>query len=223
VLTNLSYANIRGVTISLYKPRRIGELVSATLDYTFQVAEANRTQPSDEIFFNEQKGKLSETYLVPLSFDRGHTLTGSLTLSQPTDWLVSLIGYFRTGTPYTPAFPSTVVPITFEQNTDNQRIQWNVDLKIEKYFRIDPIDLSVFLQVDNLFDTENELFVYSNSGRALYNIEEVVNPFEFNALRTRIERGDPGLITTNAIDNFYANPGNVSRPRLVRFGVSVLF
>jgi len=48
---------------------------------------------------------------------------------------------------------------------------------MEKYFRVAPVDLSVYLQVDNLFDTQNELSVYSNSGRALYNIEEVVNPY----------------------------------------------
>jgi len=223
VLTNLSYANIRGITISLFKPRRMGELVSATLDYTFQVAEANRTEPTDEIFYNEQKGKLSETFLVPLDFDRGHTLTGSLTLSQPSDWQISMIGYFRTGSPYTPEFPSSVVPITFEQNSDRQLVQWNVDLKMEKYFRIDPVDLSVYLQVDNLFDTQNELFVYANSGRALYNIEEVVNPYEFNELRGRIARGDVGMIPMSAVDTYYANPANVSSPRLVRLGVSVLF
>ena len=223
VLTNLSYANIRGVTISLFKPRRMGELVSATLDYTFQVAEANRTEPTDEIFYNEQKGKLSETFLVPLDFDRGHTLTGSLTISESANWLISVLGYFRTGTPYTPAFPSSVVPITFEQNSDQQMIQWNVDLRMEKYFRVAPVDLSVYLQVDNLFDTQNELSVYSNSGRALYNIEEVVNPYEFNELRGRIARGDVGMIPMSAVDNYYANPANVSTPRLVRFGLSVLF
>jgi len=71
-------------------------------------------------FYNEQKGKLSETFLVPLDFDRGHTLTGSLTISESANWLISVLGYFRTGTPYTPAFPSSVVPITFEQNSDSR-------------------------------------------------------------------------------------------------------
>ncbi len=176
LLTNLAYANTRGISLSLLKRRSPGDIFSASLDYTFQVSEGNRTEPQDEIFYNEQAGELSETYLVPLGFDRSHTLTSTITLSQPGDWLVSMIGFVRTGTPYTPAFPSNVVPITFVQNSDRQPVQWNVDLKLEKYFTMFGIDYSVFLQVDNLFDRQNELTVYQNSGQALYSIDETNNP-----------------------------------------------
>ena len=136
LLTNLSYANTRGISISLMKRRSPDNLLSATLDYTFQVTEGNRTEPTEDVFFNEQQGRLSETYLVPLSFDRSHTITSTVSLSQPNDWSVSMLGYLRTGTPYTPAFPSNVVPITFTQNSDRQPLQWNVDLKIEEVLQI---------------------------------------------------------------------------------------
>jgi hypothetical protein len=223
LLTNLAYANTRGVSVSLLKRRSPGDLFSASLDYTFQVSEGNRTEPQDEIFFNEQAGKLSETFLVPMDFDRSHTLTSTLTLSQPGDWLVSMIGYVRTGTPYTPDFPSNIVPITFIQNSDREPLQWNVDLKLEKYFTLFGLDYSVFLQVDNLFDRQNELTVYVNSGQALYNIDEKNNPALFSDLRRRISRGDPGMVPVSAVDRYYANPANVSSPRLVRFGASVTF
>jgi len=223
LLTNLSYANTRGVSISLLKRRSADNLLSATLDYTFQVADGNRTLPTDEIFFNEQAGRLSETYLVPLGFDRSHTITSTVALSQPNDWSVSMIGYVRTGTPYTPAFPSNVVPITFTQNSDRQPMQWNVDLKMEKFFKLGSLDYSVFVQVDNLFDTENELFVYANSGRALYNISQTLQPELLADVRNRIVRGDPGMIPLNGVDNYYANPGNISTPRLVRIGASIVF
>jgi outer membrane receptor protein involved in Fe transport len=223
LLTNLSYANTRGISISLLKRPSAEGLFSATLDYTFQVAEGNRTLPTDEIFFNEQAGRLSETYLVPLGFDRSHTITSTVALSQPNDWSVSIIGYVRTGTPYTPAFPSNVVPITFVQNSDRQPMQSNVDLKIEKFFKLGPVDYSVFVQVDNLFDTENELFVYANSGRALYNISQTLQPELLADIRNRIERGDPGMIPLNGVDNYYANPGNISTPRLIRIGASIVF
>jgi len=223
VLTNLSYANTRGVSFSLVKRRAPGDPLSLTLDYTYQVSESNRTQPSEDLFFNEQKGKLSETYLVPLSFDRSHTLTSTISLSEPRDWAVSLIGYLRTGTPYTPSFPASVSPITFVQNSDRQPVQWNVDLKVEKFFSFDAVDFSIFLQVNNLFDTQNELSVYANSGEALYNIDETLNPSQFLDLRNRITRGDPGMVSMKTIDNYYANPQNVSGPRLMRLGVSVFF
>jgi outer membrane receptor protein involved in Fe transport len=223
LLTNLAYANTRGISVSFLKRRSPGDLFSASLDYTFQVSEGNRTEPQEEIFYNEQAGKLSETYLVPMGFDRSHTITSTATLSQPGDWLVSMVAFVRTGTPYTPAFPSNVVPITFIQNSDRQPLQWNVDLKLEKYFTLFGIDYSIFLQVDNLFDRQNELYVYANSGQALYNINEVNNPALFSDLRKRINRGDPGMIPMSAVDSYYANPGNVSSPRLVRFGASVTF
>jgi outer membrane receptor protein involved in Fe transport len=223
LLTNLAYANTRGVSISLVKRRSPNDLLSATLDYTFQVSEGQRTEPTDEIFFNEQQGRLSETYLVPLSFDRSHTLTSTIALSKPDDWSVSMIGYVRTGTPYTPEFPASVSAITFVQNSDRQPMQWNVDLKMEKFFKIGGFDFSVFVQVDNLFDTENELAVYANSGRALYSISQVIEPTLLADLRSRILRGDPGMIPLSAVDNYYANPANISTPRLVRIGASLVF
>lgn len=223
LLTNLSYANTRGISISLLKRRSADDLLSATLDYTFQVAEGNRTLPDDEIFYNEQQGRLSQTFLVPLSFDRSHTLTSTVSLSQPDDWAVSAIGYLRTGTPYTPEFPSNVVAISFVQNSDRQPMQWNVDLKAEKFFSYAGYSFSVFVQVDNLFDAKNELYVYANSGRALYNISETIQPELLADLRNRIVRGDPGLIPVSGVDNYYAAPGNISTPRLIRIGASILF
>ena len=223
LLTNLSYANTRGISISLLKRRAPGGILAATVDYTFQVAEGNRTEPFEEVFYNEQAGRLSETYLVPQGFDRSHTLTSTLSIGPPEDWIVSFIGYLRTGTPYTPSFPTNVENIRYVQNSDNQPMQWNVDLKAEKFFDLGMVDLSIFVQVDNLFDTENELYVYANSGRALYSIDQVQNPTRFQNLNDRISRGDPGMVPQSSIDNYYANPSNVSRPRLVRLGASIVF
>jgi outer membrane receptor protein involved in Fe transport len=223
VLTNLAYANTRGISISLVKRRSANDLLSATLDYTFQISEGQRTEPTDEIFFNEQQGRLSETYLVPLSFDRSHTITSTIALTKPDDWSVSMVGYVRTGSPYTPSFPSSVSTITFIQNSDRQPMQWNVDLKLEKFFKVGGFDLSVFVQVDNVFDAENELSVYASSGRALYNISQVIEPTLLADIRSRILRGDPGMIPLGAVDNYYANPANISTPRLVRIGASLVF
>jgi outer membrane receptor protein involved in Fe transport len=224
VLTNLSYANTRGISVSLLKRRAsVDDLLSATIDYTFQIAEGNRTQPAEDLFFNEQNGQLAETYLVPFDFDRSHTVTTTATLTKHDDWSASLIGYVRAGTAYTPAFPSNVVPITFVQNSDRQAVQWNVDLKLEKFFSFGGLDYSLFLLVDNLFDTQNELTVYASTGRALYAIDLTQNANRFADLRRRINNGDPGLISNGVLDNYYANPRNISTPRLVRVGASVNF
>lgn len=62
VLTNLSYANVKGLTLSFIKRQAPGSLFSATLDYTYQVAEGNRTEPTEDLFFSESAGKQTETF-----------------------------------------------------------------------------------------------------------------------------------------------------------------
>lgn len=224
LLTNLAYANSRGVTISLFKRRSPGGLLQASIDYTFSISEGNRTEPSSELFFSEQSGKQSETFLVPLSFDRLHVINSTLALTQPNDWTASLVLNLQTGTPYWPVLPPNLVSISYTQNSGNQPMQWNVNLKLEKYFDLGPLQTSVFLQVENLFDTENELFVYASSGRALSNVEQVQNSFEFNDLKRRIQNNDPGMVPLEQIQNYYSQrPERVNRPREIRLGFSLLF
>lgn len=224
VLTNLAYSNVRGITLRFEKRRSPSDLFYATLDYTFQIAEGNRTQPSEDLFFSEESGKQTETYLVPLGFDRPHVANITFGLYQQNDWTVGLIANIQAGKPYTPAFPSQLVPITFEQNSANQPAQFNLDLKFEKFFEFGALKYSVFVQVENLLDTENELTVYSSTGRSLKTVDEAVNPNQFNDIKRRIQRGDPGLFGIDVIDGYYTKrPDFVNRPREIRVGFSVLF
>ncbi|HMN16296.1 MAG TPA: TonB-dependent receptor [Ignavibacteriaceae bacterium] len=224
VLTNLAYSNVRGITLSFLKRRGPGELFSATLDYTFQVAEGNRTEPQEDLFFSEASGKQTETYLVPLDFDRPHLINGTFTLTDPNSWSLGVIYNIQAGTPYTPALPPSLSTITYQQNSGSKSMQWEVDLKFEKYFSFGPLNYSVFIHINNLFDTQNDRYVYASSGKSLSNIEEVLNANQFNDLRNRINRGDPGLIDKSFIDNYYTRrPENVSRPREVRLGFSIIF
>jgi outer membrane receptor protein involved in Fe transport len=223
ILTNLAYSNVKGVTISLFKRRSQNSLFQSSLDYTFQIAEGNRTEPSNEIFFSESSGKLTETYLVPLDFDRQHIINATVNLVEPNDWTVGLTGYFQTGTPYTPAIVTGQTNVTYEQNSSSRPSNWNVNLKFEKFFEFGPFNYSLFLQVNNLFDTENEVSIYSSSGRALSAVEETALATQFNNIRDRISRGDPGLFSESNIDNYYQRPQNVSSPREVRLGFSIIF
>ncbi len=224
-LTNLSYANTRGITLSFFKRRSPGGIFQASLDYTFQVAEGNRTEPAAQIFLSEISGKAAETYLVPLSFDRSHVINGTFALIPNDDWNIGVIFNLQTGTPYTPSLPSQLSSITYIQNSGNKETQWNVDLKVERYFDIGPFKTSLFLQIQNLFDTQNELSVWASSGRALSNVEQVLNSsFEFSDTRMRIERGDPGLFGIDVLNNYYSDrPERVNRPREIRLGFSLLF
>jgi len=225
VLTNLSYSNVRGLTISLFQRRAPGSLFSSAIDYTFSIAEGNRTEPVEDFFYSEASGKAAETFLVPLDYDRRHVLNTTLSLSDPDNFNASTIIRLQSGTPYTPSIPANLSTqlSNFIQNSAVKPFNWSVDFKVEKYFVMDGLKYSIFVQVDNLFDTRNESSVYSNSGKALYNANTVANPSEFQLIRNRLNRGDVGLIPASAVDNYYVNPLNVSAPRLVRFGISMLF
>ncbi len=224
ILTNLAYSNVRGVTLSFLKRRSPGGMFSATLDYTFQVAEGNRTEPQEDLFFSEASGKQTETYLVPLEFDRPHLINGTFTLTDPNSWTLGVIYNIQAGAPYTPTLPPSLSAITYEQNSGSKSMQWEVDLKFEKYFSFGPLNYSVFLQVNNLFDTQNDRYVYLSSGKALSNVEQQLNANQFNDLRDRISRGDAGLIDISSLDQYYSQrPENVNRPREVRLGFSIIF
>jgi outer membrane receptor protein involved in Fe transport len=224
ILTNLAYSNVRGITLSFLKRRSPGGMFAATLDYTFQVAEGNRTEPQEDLFYSEASGKQTETYLVPLDFDRPHLINGTFTLTDPSSWTLGVIYNIQAGTPYTPALPPSLSTITYEQNSASKSMQWQVDLKFEKYFSFGPLDYSVFIQINNLFDTQNDRYVYASSGQSLSNVEQTLNANQFNDLRNRINRGDSGMFDVSTIDEYYSRrPENVSRPRELRLGFSILF
>lgn len=225
LLTNLDYANSRGLTFSLYQRRAPGSIFSSSIDYTFAVAEGNRTEPRADFFYSEKSGKSAETFLVPQSFDRTHILNTTLNFSEPDDYSASFITRLQSGAPYTASIPASLATqlSNFIQNSSTKPFQWSVDVKLEKYIMLDGFRYSFFVQVDNIFDTHSETDVYSNSGKALYNANQVANPREFQDITNRINRGDPGLIPASSVADYYVNPNNISRPRLTRVGFSVLF
>jgi len=224
ILTNLAYSNVRGITLSFLKRRSADGMFSATLDYTFQIADGNRTEPKEDLFFSEAAGKQTETFLVPLSFDRSHLINGTFTLSEPKSWALGIIYNIQAGTPYSVVLPPSLSTITYQQNSANKSMQWEVDLKFEKFFSLGAINYSVFVNINNVFDTQNDRAVYASSGKALSNVEQELNANQFNDLQKRIARGDKGMIDAGYLDQYYSRrPENVSKPREVRLGFSLIF
>ena len=222
VISNINYANVKGVTLSIMKRKDPSDLFSFTLDYTFSMATGNRTD-NDAFFYDQKSGRQMEKYFVALAFDRSHVVNGTFSLSQNDNWNTSIIYSLLTGTPYTPSVPVESYATSYLQNSARRPFQWNVDLKFEKFFKVADVNLSLFMQVDNLFDTENEIYVWTNSGRSLYNADEKRTASNFDDLRMRISRGDPGMIPISDINNYYKRADYLSAPRQVRFGFSVIF
>ena len=99
----------------------------------------------------------------------------------------------------------------FPRNSDRKPTIFNMDLRVYKDFEISTSVLTLFLRVMNLFDSENPVNVYNDSG----------DPF-FTFAKLEAERINPTLYN-NTLDEFYTNPTFFSEPRRVEFGFSFNF
>jgi len=165
----------------------------------------------------------AEQKLVPLSFDRTHELNATLTVGRTNNWLASAIGTIRTGTPYTPSLPSSVSPIEYEINSARRPFHKNVDLKVEKFFNPKSVRFSVFLWINNLFDTMNDVLVHTSTGRSLTNLESSTNPNRFNNLEATIRENQEDFFPVEFLDNFYQREDFLSEPREIRLGMTFDF
>lgn len=170
VFVNRAYGRVRGVNFSLVK--QFSSFFSATVDYTYQVAEGNESSPSD----TRRNYRLQEENLkkiVPLDWDQTHALRVNAMVAKHGDWLISMIGRFESGYPYTPSGANELL-ILAEENSSNKIPIIKFDLNLKKSFKIEVGDtdylFSVYAKVFNLFDRLNENFVWDNTGRATYSL-----------------------------------------------------
>ena len=201
---NRDYGNVRGITVALDK-RQSGYL-SARVDYTYQIAEGNASDPNSTFLDNQSSPpRESEIKVVPLDWDQTHTLNVSIILSKPENWGISLLGRLGNGLPYTPSYQGIR---TSSENSERKPVHMNVDLNAHKDFVLMGLKSTIFLKVYNLFDRKNEVKVYEDTGRAGYTLES------FYA-------GDWRNYST--LDDYLNRPQYYSEPRRVIFGMTVGF
>lgn len=204
-LVNRDYGSVKGITISFEK--RFNDGIGATLDYTYQVAKGNASDPDDN--FNKAQANPPieiNKQLVPLNWDRKHSLNFTLSAGIPGDIIGSFIGRLGSGLPYTPSIQNQRTGL---ENSDNRPAYFNVDMYLTKYFQIGNTSLSVFAKIFNLFDTENEIEVFGDTGRAGYTLE-----------LTRNQEDPRGV---NTLEEYYTRPDFYSAPRQIIIGLSLSF
>ncbi len=212
---NKDYGNIKGITFSLTKRKLPTDFFSASLDYTFQVAEGNETG-SDAFFIDLQSGRQSEKIPVPLSWDQTHTLNGVISFGGTKDWNITITASLSSGLPYSPILYEQ--QIYLRSNSGRKPFYANADLLCDKSFSIgNNTSVTVFLKVFNLFDTQNERFVYDDTGRAIYSLEETKGgPQATNQISEKY----PGI---KSATEYFNRPNYYSAPREVRIGFTFEF
>ncbi len=170
IFVNRDYGRVRGVNMTLSK--RFSNFFSASVDYTFQIAEGNESNPTDTRQ-NFRMAREDLKKIVPLDWDQTHTLRINTSVGVPNDWYLSILGRIETGYPYTPMGANELIQIA-EKNSGNKIPIIKFDLRARKTFPIQFGDneyyLSIYTKIYNLFDRLNEDYVWDATGRATYGL-----------------------------------------------------
>ncbi len=213
IYLNRAYANVTGLTVALTKRRSQNGFLSATLDYTFQIAEGS-DDDANRFFFNRLSGRENELEVVPLTFDQRHVISYTVTLSRSRRLGLSFNGQFATGYPYS--------PFILDQNVDlptrsgRKPAKFNIDAHLFKEFNLGEIPIRTFVKVFNLLDRLNENFVFNDTGRATYSLSGQRNVHATWEPNYHL----PGIKT---LEEYNTRPHWYSSPRLVRVGLTVSF
>jgi len=210
---NEDYANVKGITLTLTMRRR--GYLSGSLEYTYQMAEGNASDPT-AAFYDLKNQREPEKKVVPLNWDQTHTLNFTANVSVPDHWGVSVLGRLMNGLPYTPS-PERLRGIGGgkerpEENSGRKPFQFTFDMHAYRDFRIGGLKYMIFLKVYNLFDYLNERYVYNDTGRAGYSLVAQRTP--------DYSHENPGLYS---VMDYYNRPNYYREPREVRLGVSFEF
>ncbi len=193
VYSNTDYANVRGVDLAWSFP--LGSRGDLSLDYTWMVARGNAAEPEsglirvaggEEVEFNE----------FPLDYEQRHDLTAVLRFEAARG--VSLQALFQAGSglPYTPFID---IGVDVPTNTAVRPWTYRTDLSLRWKEVLGYRPLELWLEVDNLFDRRNVIWVYPSTG----------DPFE-----------DPRGLIGSTPDALH-DPSHVEAPRTLRLGFQV--
>ena len=190
-LTNVDFGNVIGFTVSL--DQRGTGLLSSTIDYTWQLAQGNSSDPN-ETQTRAEAHEDPRPRQVPFNWDQRHTLNITEVLSRPDDFNLSTIVRIASGQPYSPAVNS-LFALGLESNSGRRPFALTADLRGEKQFKVMHTPATTFLRVFNVFDARYfNGYVFTPNGSPFYTSDppsdrdKLNDPTRFFAPR-RIELG----------------------------------
>jgi outer membrane receptor protein involved in Fe transport len=205
---NTDFGFVRGLVLSVNK--RFSEGISASLDYTFQIAKGDASDPASA-YNLRNSGVQPETELIPLDWDQRHTLNLSLNYVNPSGWGASAVFRYGSGTPYTVTNQTVANIGTLTYNSQDKPSTTNVDFQCYKDFDISVATLSIFMRINNLLDTKNPITVFTDTGQPDWSLDE----------QQQLRINAPRLVSS--VQDWYTRPGYYSEPRRVELGATISF
>lgn len=188
---NEDFAHNNGFEIQLRKRR--GQHLTGEINYTYAIAEGSSSGPLERVG-SELENKQTLKFF-PLSFDQRHTLKSRLTYRYG-NLTTTLLGEWGSGLPYTVEMRAATDP--YEINNARMPETWTLDLKVDYSFNWNKIKLEPYLEIYNLTDRKNVVWVYSRTGK----------PNDSDSGKTK---------------EYDANPENWGTPRLIYMGLNIAF
>jgi outer membrane receptor protein involved in Fe transport len=207
---NQDYANTRGITLTVN--RRPSGLFSMNFSYTFQTAEGVNSN-ADEALAGARSNNEPAQSLTPLEWDQTHTANLTLGFGRE-DWGAFLIGRYGSGLPYTPAVSQAEdrgqdAQRAVTKNSRRRPANYTIDLRLFKNVVLEPLNISFYLKVFNLFDRRNEIDTYGQTGRATATAAQLGLASITGAGRL------------NSVDAYLVRPDYYSEPREIQFGIEI--
>jgi outer membrane receptor protein involved in Fe transport len=164
-MANADFGSVTGFTLTL--TQRGKGMVSSKVDYTWQTAQGNSSDPA-ETANRAAAGEDASPRSVPFNWDQRHTLNTTITIAKPDQFNISTIVRLTSGQPYTPLI-ATGFSGGLETNSGRKPGTLEVDVRAEKTLRVYSHGARGFLRVFNLLDTRfDNGFVFPSSGDPYY-------------------------------------------------------
>ena len=208
MFVNSDFGFVKGVILTITK--RLSSNWAATIDYTLQSAQGNASDPNT-VYQQVSNNQSPAVQLIKLNNDQTHTLNVTFSYASNDNWGFSAIGTFGSGFPYTPSQSSNLSGLLV--NTETKPVTYNVDMRAYYDLALDPMKLSFFMRINNVFDIKNQWGIYTDSGTANYTLAEY--------LAKQDPYGRPALV--NSVDEYYRNPTMYSEPRRIEIGATLFF
>ncbi len=226
IYANTDYGTIKGVDMALILKRTHN--IRMDLRYTLSYASGTGSYANTAYIINWQNPDSPVKTTNPLDYDQRHSFncvveyrTGAkegpkLGTSYPLEnTSINFLLTAGSGTPYTPT-------LIYDEATENAVTPHpvdKIDLKVERRIKVSGLEITPYIWVKNLLNTDNIIGVYEGTGK----------PLETGFLRTDV--GQTNI--QNGIDNGdpykekyelkQYNPTNYSNPRMVFFGLRTSF
>jgi outer membrane receptor protein involved in Fe transport len=204
--SNKDYGNTKGLEISLdYQ----GGAIAGNINYTLLYTRGNADNPT-QTFDRAGSSQDPVNRFIPMSWDQRHTFNATVGYYNPKFGL-TLTGYFNSGSPYTwsPIPESLLSRVNLYPNNDYRPSRAQVDFSGYYLFNIsDEVALRLTLDMYNMFDALNEVWVNDQTGRAytaiIRNSDLAGHRSDFNTYLDRVQ-----------------NPSMYGTPRMIKLGIGI--